>query len=685
MRNKWDDAEAARYVSEYVAKGFNEDIALRVYTSRLLGRESALVLHGGGNTSVKTTQTNILNEEVRVLCVKGSGWDMADIEPTGLPAVMLDPLLKTRALTVLSDEEMVRYQRANLLDFQAPNPSIETLLHAYFPHKFVDHTHANAILAVINQENPVEICREIFGNKMGIVPYVKPGFLLAKAAADVYEQDPSVEGLILLNHGIFTFADSAKEAYDRMIKYVTLAEEYIALKAKQKSALSVVVDIPWSVHELAPIIRGACSYVLDKQQGTYHRFLMTFRTNEQILRYMHGADVARYSQTGVVTPDHIIRTKNYPLLLPVLNDPDIENVKATIQNAVANYAQKYDAYFVANNPKNNPKTRLDPMPRVILVPGLGLFALGNTLNDANIVADIAENTIQTILDAEAVGKYVCLKEPELFEMEYWSLEQAKLKSAKSLPLSGQIAVITGGAGTIGIAVAKLLQAQGATVALLDVDGDKLQAIQGTLRGGSIALQCNVTDQRSVQDTYSKILKAFGGVDILVSNAGAAWQGAIATVADSVMRESFELNFFAHQYMAQTAVQIMLQQNTGGVLLFNVSKQAIDPGKNFGPYGIAKAATLALVRQYALEYGEYGIRSNAVNADRIRSGLLTDDMISQRSKARNLDTVAYMAGNLLRREVQADDVAQAFLQQILATKTTAHVMTVDGGNMAAALR
>jgi NAD(P)-dependent dehydrogenase (short-subunit alcohol dehydrogenase family) len=328
---------------------------------------------------------------------------------------------------------------------------------------------------------------------------------------------------------------------------------------------------------------------------------------------------------------------------------------------------------------------LDPMPRVVLVPGVGLFGLGRSKNDAKIAADLAEAAIATITDAEAVGRFEPLPESDLFDVEYWSLEQAKLGGARELPLAGQVAVITGAAGAIGFATAKAFASAGAEVGLLDVDEAAARVKAKAIGGAALGLKCDVTDAASVREAFAQIASAFGGVDIAVSNAGAAWQGRIGEIDEAMLRQSFELNFYGHQRVAQAAVKIMRAQGTGGCLLFNVSKQAVNPGPEFGPYGLPKAATLFLVRQYAVDYGAEGIRANAVNADRIRSGLLTEEMIATRSRARGLSEAAYMKGNLLGREVAAEDVAQAFLAQALALKTTADVTTVDGGNIAAALR
>jgi NAD(P)-dependent dehydrogenase (short-subunit alcohol dehydrogenase family) len=321
---------------------------------------------------------------------------------------------------------------------------------------------------------------------------------------------------------------------------------------------------------------------------------------------------------------------------------------------------------------------------VILVPGLGLFGLGADKAAAAIAADIAENTIQTITDAESIGRFEALGDKDLFEMEYWSLEQAKLGKAQERPLARQVAVITGGAGTIGGAIARRFAASGAEIVLLDRDPG-VTTFASTISRSALGLVCDVTDPESVARAFDQAVAAFGGIDILVSNAGAAWSGRIGQVPMDVLRTSFELNFFSHQIVAQKAVAIMEQQGTGGCLLFNVSKQAINPGADFGPYGLPKAALLFLSRQYALDHASTGIRSNVVNADRVRSGLLTPDMIAKRSAARGVSEAEYMGGNLLAREVTAEDVADAFLAQALALRTTASVTTVDGGNIAAILR
>jgi rhamnose utilization protein RhaD (predicted bifunctional aldolase and dehydrogenase)/NAD(P)-dependent dehydrogenase (short-subunit alcohol dehydrogenase family) len=684
MKSLWTKAGAHAAIEHYAAQGIAGDLALRVYTTRLLGGVAKLVLHGGGNTSLKTKVTDMVGEAWDVLCVKGSGWDMGVIEPAGLPAVKLNPLLKARAFDVLSDEDMVTLQRANLIDPSSPNPSVETLLHAFLPHTYVDHTHSTAILSIVDQPNGQDLCREIFGDRLGIVPYVAPGFALSKVAAEIYESNTAVDGLILDKHGIFTFGTDAESSYERMIEHVSAAEAYIERGRTSVFPPAPAASAVASLAEVAPILRGAVAE--DLGEGRYKRFVLEHRSDPKIDAFINGAALADYATRGVSTPDLVIRTKQKPLITMVPESGGLEAFRADTRQRVADFAADYRAYFTHCDALDDvERVMLDQMPRVALVPGLGLFGFGRGQKEARIVADIAEIWIEAVTGAERIGRFTALPDEELFKLEYWSLEQAKLKSISYKPLSGQVAVVTGGGGAIGAATAKAFAGEGAHVVVLDLDGDAADAAAKTAGNGAIGIACDVTDPAAVDAAFQDVCATFGGLDIVVSNAGAAWQGAIGTLDDAVLRRSFELNFFAHQSVAKAAVQVMLTQGTGGVLLFNASKQAVNPGANFGAYGLPKAATLFLSRQYALEYGRFGIRSNAVNADRIRSGLLTDRMIAERSQARGVSEDEYLSGNLLGREVTAEHVAQAFLRQALSERTTADVTTVDGGNIAAAMR
>ena len=413
-----------------------------------------------------------------------------------------------------------------------------------------------------------------------------------------------------------------------MIEFVTMAEERLGRQRKPLVQAKLPANLA-AVPEIAPILRGAVAIEKNATAGTAKRQILDFRSNEKILHYVNGAELSRYSQQGVVTPDHTIRTKNWPMIVPAPDKGKLGEWAGEVRAATDAFIARYHEYFARNNDKSPVKKKeLDPLPRVVLVPGVGMFGVGATAKDAAIAADIAENAIAVITDAEAIGEYQCISEFDMFEVEYWSLEQAKLGKSNEKSLARQVAVITGGGSGIGAATARAMAAQGAEVAILDRDPDAAQAVAKKIGGKALAVACDVTDPAGIKAAFDKVVSTFGGVDIVVSNAGAAWQGTIGTVDDETLRKSFELNFWAHQNVAQAAVKIMRAQGTFGCLLFNTSKQAVNPGKDFGPYGLPKAATLFLVKQYALDHGKDGIRANAVNADRIRSGLLTDEMVAR---------------------------------------------------------
>ncbi|HEY1745983.1 MAG TPA: bifunctional aldolase/short-chain dehydrogenase [Xanthobacteraceae bacterium] len=684
MKSGWVEGDADALVARGAECGIGRDLALLVYLTRLLGRDRKLVLHGGGNTSLKAKAADLFGEEADAIYVKASGADMAEIEPPGLPAVRLHPLRALRTRDEIADPELIAFERANLIDPAAPNPSVEIMLHAFLPQKFVAHTHARAVLSVIDQSDGEQKCGEVFHGRLAFVPYLMPGFGLAKKAIDVFEQARPSDGLILGKHGIVTFGADAREAYERMIEMVTLAETFLQRNTMAKAAAVAKRDAQPTA-AIAPIVRGVCSQKDDKIEGAWRRMVLEFRGGDAIWGSL-AANLDRLSKGGVVTPDHTIRTKNWPLVLPHPERGELADFEKAARNAAEKFVAHYRDYFARHNKRSGGgKRALDPLPRVVLIPGFGLFGLGATKSDAIIAADIAEEWMAVVGDAERTGRFESISESEVFDMEYWPLEQAKLGARIAAPLSGQIAVVTGAGGAIGRATAAALARAGAEVAALDIDLAAASETAKAIGPNVLAIECDVTAASSVQTAFDRVAETFGGLDILIANAGAAWQGRIGEVDENVLRRSFELNFYGQQRAAQAAIKIMLAQKTGGCLLFNVSKQAVNPGADFGPYGIPKAALMALMRQYAVDYGTDGIRANAVNADRIRSGLLTEDFIKQRAKARGVSEKDYMSGNLLGREVTADDVAQAFVHLALELKTTASVTTVDGGNIAAALR
>ncbi len=676
--HRYSVEEAGALVAHYQSR-CNADVAERVYTSRLIGRDAALVLHGGGNTSVKTVVKDDIGQDVEVLAVKGSGWDLGEIEPEGFPAVRLQPLLALRALPSMTDEAMVNALRTRMLDASGPNPSVETLLHAFLPHKFIDHSHADAILALVDQPESERLCRERFGKRFGIVPYVMPGFALSKLAAEVYERDESVEGLLLLQHGLFTFGDSAEQSYTRHLAAVEEAGSF-ARGRRYWSTRRASMPPPRADHPAARMV----SIIRGRLCDNGRRYVLELRRSAAIDELLDDPELEELSQIGCATPDHVIRTKRLPLVLRLDPSLDDASLTAKVTERLSAYRLEYERYVQRQMTRKGIVVKpLDPDPRVLLVPGVGMLTAGATPSAAAIAADIYEHTIEVIRDAEAVGSYQALPEEDLFDMEYWSLEQAKLGKSKPRSLEGRVVYVTGAARGIGEATARRFAAEGAALYLVDREQAPLERLAKELRARHEAL--DLTDEHAVRQSVEHAVLAYGGLDGVISNAGIAPQGPIDKASTQALQHSFAINFYAHHWVASAAVAVMRRQARGGFLLFNASKAAWNPGAGFGPYALPKAALLSLVKQYALELGELGIRSNAVNADRIRTGLLDAHEVEQRSAARGLSTDAYYRSNLLGREVTAGDVAKAFLDLALAESTTGSVTTVDGGNIAASPR
>ncbi|GLP88030.1 class II aldolase/adducin family protein [Tritonibacter mobilis] len=412
MQSRWNDTEAQHFIDAAQAQGQPAALGLRVYTSRLIGQDPDLVLHGGGNTSVKIPDA----EGGAIIHVKGSGWDLGDIEAPGLPAMWLEPLLKTRDVAHMSDEDMVAYLRRYLLDQTAPNPSIEALLHAYMPHAFVDHTHATAILALADQQDMETIVAEIYGDRVGFVPYVMPGYQLSHACKDALARDPSVEGLWLEQHGLFTFADTAQASYELMIEFVTLAEAYLAGRG-------ITVPGPEQTDRMMPQpLADTLRAALAAGGALGAEPAIDFRSSPSIRTYLARPNLAELSRRGTATPDHVIRIKPFAMILTEgAGRPEIDL-------ALEAYADEYAGYFNRNAPNAaEPKVMLDPLPRGVLVPGVGIFGLGANEKAARIAGDLYEQTARIVNAAEDYKRFTPISEADLFDMEYWSLEQAKLR------------------------------------------------------------------------------------------------------------------------------------------------------------------------------------------------------------------------------------------------------------------
>ncbi|WP_424830643.1 bifunctional aldolase/short-chain dehydrogenase [Ruegeria sp.] len=677
IENWYVTEDAQKWRREAGTDPADQELGERVYTSRLIGQNPDLLMHGGGNTSVKLERPDLFGIMQRVLHVKGSGWDLDTILAPGLPGVWLDPLMKLRALETLSDFDMVNVQRANLLDSGAPNPSVETLLHAFLPHKYVDHTHATPFLVLANLPNAAEVCREIFGDRLGIVPYIMPGFGLAKKAAEVFEENPDVEGLLLLQHGHFTFGATAKESYDKIVSHTNEVAEYFGMK--ERTPLGERYPAP----DLAvlPMLRGIIADVSAGRDDAMPIF--DLRNCPDVMEFFRRSDIDALAARGMASPDHVLRTKGCPL---VLRSADILGGRASVQQKVEEFAKDYHAYFERQAAQaNEPKTVLTADPKHAWIEGVGVVGMGSNAMAASIAADLAEQNLRVRAVGEDAGGFYPLDEKDRFDCEYWSLEQAKLGKSTPPPFQGKVVMVTGGAGAIGLAAAKAFAQKGANVLLVDQQKAALKAAAEDLGPWHAAFACDLTQDGAAQAAMEAAVQQFGGLDILVSNAGSATGGALLDMDDAEFRAAFELNFFAHKSMALATARVMQSQGRGGQLLFNISKQAINPGRNMGAYGTPKAATMFLLRQLTLELAESGIRVNGVNADRIRSGLLTEAFIKERAAARGVSEEKYMAGNLLGREVEAAHVADAFVALAQMERTTGHVVTVDGGNTEAELR
>jgi len=693
MKNRYDEKKAQAFVRSYPQ--CPPELALRVYTSRLLGAEVDLVLHGGGNTSVKCGITNLVGEEQEILYIKGSGWDLGAIEPQGFPGLDLAYLRKLRQVAALSDAEMVNQFRTHLLDAASPNPSIETLVHAFLPHRFIDHTHADAIVTLTNRKDAEKHLRAALGDNIGILPFVMPGVPLAQAMAELYEAKPGIDCIILKNHGIFTFGEEAKTAYELMIDYVSRAEAYLATFGDGATPGAVVEPGLVQPSLVLPILRGALSFF--EESGRRRTMQLTVRQNPAILAALARPEAKELFGNGVLTPDHVIRTKNYPLWLEVAG-LDEEEIRAAVQAGLARYQEEYRQYFAAQmTAKKVSRIRLDSLPRVVLVPGLGLVAAGFTRKDAEIGADIAEHTIAAKLRGAPLGPYLELGQDAIFDMEYWDLEQAKLGKAKPKPLEGRTALVTGGGGAIALGIGRKLLEAGARVFMTDINQERLEMVCRNLAdtfGSRMVspLVMDVTSEESVHLGLAQLIMQSGGLDILVPNAGIAHVAKLADLSEAAFRQVMEVNCLGVFQVIKGAIPIFKRQGTGGSIVINSSKNVFAPGASFGAYSASKAGAHQLGKIAALELAEFGVRVNMINADAIFddagvSSGLWDVVGPERMRSRNLDPEGlkdyYRQRNLLKTTVQADHVGNAvvfFASE--QTPTTGATLPVDGGIMAA---
>jgi rhamnose utilization protein RhaD (predicted bifunctional aldolase and dehydrogenase)/NAD(P)-dependent dehydrogenase (short-subunit alcohol dehydrogenase family) len=681
MLSLWDDKEAG---------GYRGELAQRVYTSRLLGRDPSLVLHGGGNTSVKVRQTDVFGAEQEILYVKGSGWDLVTIEEAGFAPLRLAPVRRLAELPALSDPQMVNELVTRSVRAGAPAPSVEAILHAILPPRFVDHTHADAVVTITNTADGAARVREIYGETVLIVPYVMPGFALARA---VYLQlaalgalaglPPSLQGMVLLNHGIFSFADTARESYERMIQLVDRAEAYLrargawsvgtgaaggggAAAAQAATAPAPAAPPPPPAADVAVAV---ATLRRDLAAVAGRPLIVTSRRDARSLRFTGRSDLPRIALAGPATPDHVLRTKRLPLL----------------GRDVAAYAAAYQLYYQEQAPRpaaaGAPTTMLDAAPRIVLDPDLGLLAAGRTPAEAAIAAEIYQHTMDVIERADRLGGYQALPAGDLFDVEYWDLEQAKLRRAGDPPaFAGEVALITGAASGIGKACVQALLARGAAVVALDLDPRVTDLFASP---AAIGVTCDVTDEAQVAAALAAGVAAFGGLDVAILNAGVFPDScAIAGLSQDAWRRVMAVNLDANLTLMRLCHPLLRLAPRGGRVAVVGSKNVPAPGRGVAAYSASKAALQQLARVAALEWGGDGIRVNIVHPNAVfDTAIWTADRLAARAAAYHLDVEAYRTSNVLGIEVRSSDVAEVAVELCgpRFSRTTGAQVPVDGGN------
>jgi len=653
MQSLWNDTEAATFGTDALGQ--------RVYTSRLLGRNPELVLHGGGNTSVKITEKDYFGDSVEICYVKGSGWDLATIERAGFAPVRMDALLKMAKLPTMTDEDMVLQQRAAMTNPNAPAASIEAILHAILPFKFVDHSHANAISALTCSKDGEKRTQELFGKKVLVLPYVMPGFVLAKQVFDVLQKTDlrkeDIEGIVLLKHGLFTFADDAKASYEKHIELVTKAEQY--LTSKSDAGTPARSEVKTDLLALAKLRQ-----LVSKTRGFPQ--IARLSTSQAAFTYSALPNIADCATRGPLTPDHSIRTKRIPVVLG-------EDHAASIQTFAANY----ESYFKAHA---STQTMLDAAPRFAVWPGNGIVSFGDTLKDAKIVADIAESTAATVALGERTGGWAPLSERDIFDIEYWDLEQAKLRKGPARKVhQGKVALVTGCAAGIGFAIAESLAEQGAQVVGLDIDKEIPDIMK---KIGAIGIVVNLTEDQPVQDAIDFTVREFGGIDIVVSNAGIFPKNdALDVMAQTDWDRTLMINLTSHQKLMNKVIPYV-KHSPDGSIIFVGSRNFKAPGPGASAYSCSKAALTQLCRVAALELAPWKIRVNIVHPDAVfDTKLWTPEALAKSAARYNMTVEEYKTKNLMKVEIRSKDIGNmvAAMASPLFAKVTGAQIPVDGGN------
>ncbi len=692
MKSLWSQPEADRSVAEW-APAWGEDLALRTYSARLLGGEPALDLHGGGNASAKSAFRTVLGERVAAVFVKVSGADMARIDPDGFVPLDCEYLRRLRALDGLDDQAMVAELRVHALRPSAAVASIEALVHAFLPGTFVDHTHADAILGLTNRPGGEDAVREALGDDVIVLGYVTPGFQLAKACARALEAQPGARGMVWARHGIVTWGATARESYEAMIELVSRAE---AALARRRTALTAASTTPVEtamerVAQVAPVLRGLLASPSGDPDRPYRRVIVQPLVNRETLAFVDSVEGRALAATPPLTSDHLIRTKPWPAWVddPCYSEPAV--LREQLEAAIRAYTARYEAYVERHAARMPPGLApFDPLPRVVLLPGLGALCAGHDLAASTTTRDI---TAHTLAVKAAVGtEYVALDEGHLFEMEYRTLQHAKLAGPSPHPLAGHVAIVTGAAGAIGSGICRGLLENGCLVAATDLAGPHLDGLVEELRGSFgprvIGVPLDVTDAASVAAGFASATSTWGGVDLVIVNAGIAHVSSLDAMNLEAFRRLERVNVEGTLLVLAECARHFRQQATGGDVVVVSTKNVFAPGAKFGAYSATKAASHQLARIASLEMADLGVRVNMVAPDAVfsdgsrKSGLWAE-VGPDRMRARGLDEAGleayYRSRNLLKAGVTARHVANAVLY--FATRqspTTGATIPVDGG-------
>ncbi len=647
MKSLWHDSEAKKYKTHP---------ELRAYTSRLLGQNDDLVLHGGGNTSVKDTVENIFGEPEDILYVKGSGHDLKTIDTDGFAPTRLNKLKKLAALSELSDTDMMRELKSSQTDPKAPAPSVEAILHAIIPCRYVDHTHADAVVTISNTEGGEEKIRALYDDDILVLPYVMPGFILAKQVyAATQDTDWSkCRGIILLHHGVFTFDDDARKSYEAMIDVVTQAEKYIHKHAGADIADEQSVGI--DALELAR---------LRKKVGQTRNGAMVARFRN--LPFAGLDNVENCGRRGPVTPDHVLHTKRIPMIMTGSHASDV-------QSFITDYQNYFDRHAEPG------LICLDRAPRWGIYKSKGVVTFGINGKRLKVCSDIIDHTVKAIQWGEQMDGWQALPEKDIFDLEYWELEQVKLKNLKaSGELEGKVAVVTGAASGIGKATAELLVERGACVVGIDIDPAITSVSASALYTGVLA---DLTSSDAVDAALEEGVLYFGGIDMLVSNAGSFPASSyLEETTDEQWGKALSLNLDSHFKVLRAAIPYLKEGFDASVAVV-ASKNALAPGPGVGAYSVSKAALTQLARVAALELAGDGIRVNVLHPDAVfDTGIWTDEVLKARAEKYGLSIEEYKRRNLLSTEISSEDVARAILAMIDQSfiKSTGLQLTIDGGN------